>query len=240
MKWGKNFLALDCPIVLFTSSDLAPLIKKIRGDKPIQIIEEEFEEIHMWKHYKDTWEIIRQYDSYESHTPELYAVWANKCVWTARVAAENPFGTENFFWCDFGAFRDASLDPILQKYFPRNTLFTGKKLISLLLEEFTGKKTESIFCEDGSIGGGLWGGGAEACIRFRTLYEEMLIRYFANSIRIGQDQQIMASVFWENPDLVDLIQIVEYDKDRWFFLEYLLSYDGIPYKLYRHPRLTAE
>lgn len=79
MSWAATFLLLESPIVLFAEEYMVPIITQLRQNRPIHIITMPFEELDTWKLYKDKW--IEHYDmdpEKNLHSPELYAVWAQK------------------------------------------------------------------------------------------------------------------------------------------------------------------
>ena len=79
LEWGKTFLKLKSPIVLFTEEHLVEKLKELREDRPIKFITIPFEELEMWAMYKKKWienHIVDPEKLY--HTPELYAIWAEK------------------------------------------------------------------------------------------------------------------------------------------------------------------
>ncbi len=59
----------------------------------------EFEDLEAWKFWKNNWQEQHALDpEAHYHSPELYAVWAQKVFFVARTATENPFGTAFFMW----------------------------------------------------------------------------------------------------------------------------------------------
>ena len=238
IAWAKTFLQLDSLIVLFTTSECAPVFQELRMSKPIHIIISPFEELYMWKQYKDTWIANHAIDHERNiHTPELYAVWAQKAIFVEQAILKNPFRTKHFFWCDIGAFRGTLSEEIRRsfpstKHFPNNTVLFSS-IASLTAED-------RVVQADGIVGnfqytnrivGGLWGGEKEACLRWRHAYEAMLIRYFRAGRFAGKDQSIMLSAYLENPSLGVIVKPSLHNVDEWFFLEYLLSDMNAPYIL---------
>jgi hypothetical protein len=243
LEWGSNFLKLSAPIVLFTDSSISSEIKKIRGDKLIHIIEIPFYELDTWKSYKEEWK--KQHDKNPEkniHSEELYTLWSNKAKFVEKAISINPFNTDYFFWCDFGAFRNNFILPIILNSFPSTKYLPRDKILLQSMGNL--KHNEKIRKDDGIIGekvdenwnevrivGGLWGGGKEGCISWIHSYYTMLERYFRAGRFAGNDQNVMLSTYLENPNLAIVVNPTLYYIDQWFFLQYLLSDMNIEYKL---------
>ncbi len=238
IEWGQNLLKLNCNIVLYTIPELVLIFKKMRGNKPITIIDIPFEDLYMWKRYKDKWiehHLIDHEKGY--HSPELYAIWAQRFVFMEEVAKKNYFNSEYLFWCDFGAFRHNNINDIIIKSFPSHKYLSKYKItfcsINPLLEEDKQLYPDNIignFQYKDRIAAGLWGGGLEACINFRYKYEVMLNRYIKYNRFCGKEQSIITSICIENNSNFIILKPAVLYGDSWFFFQYLHSdLENIPY-----------
>lgn len=236
MEWAKNFLTLPCPIVLFTSPDLVPIFKGLRGGLPIYIFSRPFESTVMWSRYKSHWEASHGVDHEKNlHSPQLYSIWANKSAWVKEAIQLNPFHTSHYVWCDIGAFRDASKLPTLIR-FPMASRLPEDKVLFCLIEPL--QADDFVVRPDGIPGdfrylnrivGGLWGGPRDACLRWAEQYEAMLNRYIQADRFIGKDQSIMMSAILEDSSNAVCIRPHWGDLgETWFYLEYYLSDPAIP------------
>lgn len=240
MSWAATFLLLESPIVLFAEEYMVPIITQLRQNRPIHIITMPFEELDTWKLYKDKW--IEHYDmdpEKNLHSPELYAVWAQKAFFIERATIVNPFSTQFFFWCDIGAFRNPCIDPLIITSFPSTKYMESNRIIFQSVGDVIPsdkiKKSDGIYGEIISnewneirLVGGLWGGGIQACLTWKKLYQTMLEKYFTANRFAGKDQQVMFSTILEHPSSGKVVRCTNYYIDMWFFLEYLLS-DHIEY-----------
>jgi len=243
MEWGKTFLQIDAPIVLFTEKDLVSEIEDMRKDKPIKIIPLPFEYLEMWVLYKDKWNEQHKIDPERHiHTPELYAIWAQKPIFVELAISVNPFDTEYFFWCDFGAFRDPFISSEILKTFPTIDYLPKGKIILQAINDL--KESDKIRKEDGIYGecitdkwnevrlvGGLWGGDSKGCLKWRKSFHHMLQMYFEKGRFAGKDQMVMLSTYIDNPYLATVIKCTLPNIDEWFFFEYLLSKLNIRFEL---------
>lgn len=245
LEWGSTFLKLDSPIVLFTDNEFVDIIKELRGNKPIHIEVISFEELEMWKLYKEKWKESYEKDLYKDrygHSPELYALWAQKTTFVEKAIKINPFETSYFFWCDFGAFRDSTISPQILSSFPCINYLPKNRIILQSVDPL--KDDEKIRGDDGIYGkclmennnqarlvGGLWGGGKNGCLAWKKAYQEMLETYFQSTRYAGNDQMIMLSTYLNNPKLAIVVQPSIKIRDQWFFLEYLLSSVSCPFEL---------
>jgi hypothetical protein len=249
MEWAENLLKLEAPIVMFTTPDYYEKFIKIRGNLPIKIHTVDFNDMYMWKTYRDKWNEHYLIDpEAHCHSSELFAIWANKSVWLKDVANENPFSTDYFMWCDFGAFRDSSLMHNFIKTFPSCTqrFNEGKILFSIVYKfqpddfvvknDIPGNFTLNNGDYKDRITGGLWGGDKLACNRWNTAYEDMLQKYFNAGLFAGKEQSVMMSTMLDDLSLVELVEPPEEYKDtadrRWFFLQYFLSRPEVIRRVY--------
>lgn len=235
LEWGKTFLKLESPIVLFTEESVVPYIQSVRGNLPIKIYTISFNELDTWKLYKNKWIEHYEIDPEKNiHTPELYCIWAEKAFFVEKAIKSNPFNTDYFFWCDFGAFRDSNIDSIILKSFPKITHLHKDKILLQAINQL--KHTDKHKRDDGIMGepitniwnevrlvGGLWGGGIEGCLKWKDAYHDMLNRYFDSGRFAGKDQIVMLSTYLEHPNLASVIKCTLGGIDEWFYLEYLLS-----------------
>jgi len=245
LEWGRTFLKLDAPIVLFTENEFVDTIKELRGNKPIDIRVIPFEELEMWKLYKDKWKMEYEKDLYRDrygHSPELYALWAQKCIFVEKAIEKNPFETSYFFWCDFGAFRDPTISPQILSSFPCINYLPKNRIILQSVdplrddEKVRGRdniygKCLMIHNNQARLVGGLWGGGKNGCLTWKKAYQEMLEKYFQSNRYAGNDQMIMLSTYMNNPKLAIVVRPSIQIKDQWFFLEYLLSSISCPFEV---------
>jgi hypothetical protein len=84
LEWGKTFMRLEAPIVLFTEEHLISELQILRENRPIKFIIIPFEKLDTWVKYKDKWimvkyhpdaKILLKYDN-----PYLYCINTNKKV----------------------------------------------------------------------------------------------------------------------------------------------------------------
>jgi len=226
IQWAHNFLQLSCPVVLFTTADMEPLFRQMRSNRPIHIVILPFENIYMWKMYKQEWIAHHMIDPEKDiHTPELYAVWAQKPIFVEQAIRLNLFNTEFFYWCDIGAFR-VPIQDVVRRTFP-TCAFSPNKVLFTSVEDLN--PACELYNLDGrkhTLVGGLWGGEVSACLRWRYAYEAMLIRYFAMGLFAGKDQTVMLTTYLDNTSLGEILRPKlrkQPGYDDWFFAQRLLS-----------------
>jgi len=243
LGWASTFLQIKSPIVLFTEANMVDDILQRRGNLPIHIITLPFYELDTWKLYQTQWNEHAQMDpEHHIHSPELYAIWAQKAFFVERAIQTNPFKTEFFFWCDIGAFRDPNVSSVILESFPTTQYLERERIIFQSVGDVTA--SEWFQREDGIPGeiisptwneirlvGGLWGGGTAACLRWKSAYQRMLEAYFRAGRFAGKDQQVMLSAYLDDPSLAKVVYCTKPYIDVWFFLEHLLSNQAERYEL---------
>jgi len=243
MEWASTFLKIQSPIVLFTEGSMVESILQRRGNLPIHIITLPFEELDTWQLYQDKWrEHVHLDPEQHIHSPELYAVWAQKAFFVERAIHQNPFKTDFFFWCDIGAFRDPYVSSIILESFPTTKYMEQDKIILQSVgnvvstdwvprrDRIRGEVITSQWNEIRLVGG-LWGGGIEGCLKWKKAYQKMLELYFRAGRFAGKDQQVMLSTYLENISLAKVVRSTKHYIDEWFFLEHLLSNQPERYEL---------
>lgn len=243
LEWGKNFLSLQSPIVLFTEEHLVETFRSIRPSHlSLYIVVLPFNQLDTWSGtLPEQWNHQHTLNP-EGHiighmgqqqTPELYAIWSQKPYFVEKAIHLNPFQTDFFFWCDFGAFREAIPEAIQEK-FPETKHFVPNRLLVQAMTSVPPHEKERQ--SDGIFGprldhswnhvrfiGGLWGGDKQACLAWKEAYHRMLHLYFEKGRYAGNDQIVMLSTILENPSLTIAVNPTREDINQWFFLEYLLS-----------------
>lgn len=229
-QWFSNFANVPCKMVIFTSPELADKIKRYRFNhkEKTVIIPIPFSQLY---HYSFLENYKREYekDYNKSHSPELYIIWAEKVKFIMRAIELNPFHTDKFVWCDFGAFRST---PEEREYenFPNAEKIVNNKMNMLLLQDFL--FTDLITDKDNligqkygavRIGGGILGGDKEAWTKYDRLWDFWLKKYFKSGRFAGQDQCIIGSIYLMNQDFFHLIRPVlekgsKKKFDPWFYL----------------------
>jgi hypothetical protein len=234
MEYAKTFMKLSAPIVLFTDKEYAPQLKALRpAHLPLNVIIREFDETETWKLYKSKWSEHYEMDHEKSyHSPEVFAVWSQKMFFVDEIAQSNPFNTSAFYWCDIGAFRDPNISPTILATFPRSDIL--KKISPAILmnsvESLTKEDIQSNnFQHKDRIVGGLWGGTAEACKRWKKAYQSMLEQYFSQNKFAGKDQSVMISTYIADPSLAVVVKPTV-PGDKWFFQQQLLSSANAPFE----------
>jgi len=243
MEWATTFLRIQSPIVLFTEENMVEQIRIRRGNLPIQIVTIPFDEIDTWKLYQTKWKEHVELDPERHiHSPELYAIWAQKAFFVDKAIHENPFQTDFFFWCDIGAFRDPHVPSSILESFPMTDHMNRDKIILQSVGNVV--PTDWVPRRDGIRGevishrwndvrlvGGLWGGGIAGCLQWKKAYQEMLEAYFRVGRFAGKDQQVMLSAYLANISLANVVRCTKQHIDEWFFLEHLLSNQPERYEL---------
>lgn len=228
MRWAAEFMKLDAPIVLFTDAATRDTIAAMRSfGKPLYIVTIEFDRLDAWVAYKDAW-IAQHAVDHERHihTPQLYAIWAMKTHFVRKAIEANPFNTEYFFWCDIGVFRQPMND------FTRTSFPAVKHMREgVIMTAIERMRPGDVGCpRTVRNAGGLWGGKADACMKWIEAQNNMLDAYIRAGKFAGKDQAVMLDAHLENPHIATFVIPTIPDMDPWFFLTRLLSDEpDIPY-----------
>ena len=228
LEWIKAFVTLVCPrIVVFTSSEMAPIITALRPDglSPMHVVVLEFEELESWKRWQTVWKQHHALDPERSyHTPELYALWAQKPFFVSRAIDVNPFRTKFFMWCDIGVFRSPPSDHT-RNSFPTSTFLQTDRLLMLAIAPL--QADDDVVHADGirgdfsfpavRNGGGVFGGGKPAHARWLSAYCAQIEAYISARRFAGKDQSVMLSTYLNDRSLAFFVRATDRG-DPWFFL----------------------
>lgn len=233
--WMINFLKIKTPKIIYTDEKtFNKLFINIKDDS-VKFIIYEIDDFIVsnkltclqWKHQQaiDPEMFI--------HNTELYKIWNEKTHMLKKSIENNYFKSDYFLWCDAGCFRNELTIKYYQQWPNLNKLKENKDKLTLLnIEDFQFIEISSLdlvdFTRKNRVGGGIFGGHKEICLKWHKYYYEMLNKFLKNDLFLGKDQSIMANVYIESlrmdDNFINLVNIPQnYQKDKWFFLQdYLL------------------
>lgn len=228
--WMNNMLIIQSPMVIFCDKDSVEMIQNKRGKSlSTKIIPLEFTEFFCYQYFTQ-FEIDYETKDHEKyHNPYLYLIWNEKTNFLKLAAEMNFFSTELFLWVDIGCFRENNTNMIK---WPNSEKIPTNKLLLLSVypfteEEYNCNKIEDLpdfKYSDGKIGGTIFGGTYQNILTWHDHYYSMLDSFISMDRFIGKDQNIMSSVAIIYKNVVELIPSREDLYNRWFYLQYYLSY----------------
>jgi len=220
-QWIINFLKIESPMIIFTNE--GQFMKDNRDPKlPLYIVPCQISDFYVHK-YMDKWVEQHMMDREKNiHNINLYMIWNEKSNFIKRGIELNPFKTDYFYWTDIGAFRNSSHMDIFKKY-PE---YVTEKILLLQINPFKEeemvidrKNIKNNFNYVDRIGGGIFGGHRDYCLKWHEEYYKILDEFIKKGQFAGKDQSIMATVAILNKDLVQIISPNGAKYDKWFYLE---------------------
>ena len=215
MKWIIEFWPrVPCALVFYTEPGLVSMFEEIFANRErTKVIGIPFCSLaaNQKLGYR-VWEQTRALDKEVAHTPQLYALWYEKKEFILRTIEANPFCSDTFVWCDAGIGRVPEFIPNLQRFPLRGLIPRGKMLIleiDPLKKDDCGVDEWGIpgrFDDTATFGGGILASDKEGWLRWSKTYDAMLARYHLAGRFIGKDQNIMASMILEEPNLAAIVQ----------------------------------
>jgi len=254
-KWMQNILSLKDPMVVFTQSDMVPVILQQRDANNTVIIEMDLSDlpIAQLRGTKDnstefwTYQLERKDMERRTHrTYQVFWVWLSKSWWVKQAIDLNFFRTEFFMWSDIGCFRRAMFnDKILIQHPevapPGSVMWMAHHAPNppphTLL--FWNKVEEpQHFYHSGSQGAG----SAVAWKSFHQQFAKTMDDFLDLDFFIGEDQVVLQSACLQNPKLCSYVPFDQVVDNHYFGLRYALHHgpgsaktsDG-QYKLWRPP-----
>jgi hypothetical protein len=233
MQWILQFWpATRCPLVFFTSPELAPEFQSaFRGRQaPTIVAVLRLEDFNAFKILpREGWEAAQQVDpEAKIHSPELYAIWFEKKEFVRRAIALNPFPGESdrWVWADAGICRTPAWIPILAPRWPQASEVPAGKMLLLQMSPFQeGETTETDFTMMARIGGGLLASDAAGWACWSEAYDTVFHEFLAAGRFIGKDQSLMAVATLKDPTLSVLQSPIQQFPhcDQWFSLLFVLA-----------------
>ena len=234
-SWNSKYFRLPDAMVVFTDSASLHDVQNARSASNgcTAIIVRELEATHTAK-LLDWEEQINEDPEGKLHSYALYIIWNQKSDWLLEAASTNYFNSTHFFWTDSGQFRDDNFLGRLgeNEKWVKCLDFPAHRIVLLSIEPFD--ECELRLDNQGRaafitplkfrLGGGNFGGDAEAIRVWRKLYYKKLLEYHNEGIFVGKDQPIMGSVCLENSDLCTIVdgRQIEKVKDIWFAMQVVL------------------
>lgn len=233
--WPKT----ECPLIFFTDPQLVPHFQDMLKDRkgPTQVVGLAFNEISAFKKLcPEVWVHTRAKDPEgQTHSPELYAIWYEKKEFVLRAIEANPFGSDQFVWCDAGICRRQDWVECLRSFPKREMVPPVGRMLVLRIDSFHAEDSIADkygimgdFGKRATVGGGILAADIRGWKSWSKAYDAMLMRYYLADRFIGKDQNIVASMILEHPDIAFVVDAptIMNTIDRWFYLLFFLA--GVP------------
>jgi hypothetical protein len=226
--WIQNFMKIRSNKIIFTNAQSIDSVKKYDDGKcQNKYIIMEIRDF-LTSQYDTHWQKHAEMDHEQTHTVQLYKIWAEKTNFLLKASSIDPFNTHNFVWCDIGCFRNPSrIHEFLE--WPKSTKVKDK-IIFLEIQKFLEREKTNIksidnrFKHVNRIGGGIFAGNKVSIPKWHKVYYDLLGEFFRKNIFAGKDQNIYSFAILQNPALIHLVHVPHgYAYDKWFYLEDYLN-----------------
>ena len=233
IRWITQFWpSISCSLVFYTEPELVSRFQEVFASRPnTEVCGLPFSSLAAFEKLSyGTWRETAALDPESGHSVELYAIWYEKKEFVLRTIARNPFHSDRFVWCDAGICRNSAWISHLGRFPHREAIPRGKMLVlevdPLRPEDCRWEKgIPGRFDKVTTFGGGVLASDADGWVRWSKAYDVMLMRYHLAGRFIGKDQNIMASMILENPDLAAVVKRPEAlgPVHGWFYLVVFLA-----------------
>lgn len=235
--WMINFFKIKTPKIIFTDKKTFDKLFISINQPSIKFIIYEIEEFFVSSLLnKNQWNKQHENDNeWYIHNPNLYKIWNEKTEMLKKAINSNYFNSDFFLWCDVGCFRENNTINKFINWPNKEKLELYKKKLTVLnidnfLFEELNSKSLVDFSKKNRIGGGIFGGHKEVCLKWHEEYYNMFNKFIQNSVFLGKDQSIMANIhiksLQSNDNFINCVELPDKYKnkqERWFYLqEYFL------------------
>ena len=235
--WMVNFFKIKTPKIIYTDKKTFNRLFKSINQPSIKFVIYEIDDFFVSSLLDNNgWKKQHENDNeWYRHNTCLYKIWNEKSEMLKKSIHNNYFNSEYFIWCDAGCFRNQNTVKKFYNWPKKDILELYKTKLTLLnvdnfLFEELNSKTLVDFSKKNRIGGGIFGGHKDICIKWRNEYYKMFNLFLENKLFIGKDQSIMANIYIKslqnNDNFINCVELPDKLKDkqeRWFYLQdYLL------------------
>jgi len=239
-KFIQHFAKLKCNMVIFTDLANYQYIKALRPVNT-RIYLKEITEFKSYQ-YIDYWNYCYDIDRQRFHSPEMYAIWAERHLSLVTEAiAIDPFKSVYFFWIDIGSIRD--------EVFPAEliNLPSYDKVVELLpkgkfmlatpfgINHNLSSSHPGIDCKNGDtaildvlfnrqdgksanvhdmIQSGFLGGEKHLWSWWSSVYLKHLNLFITHGIYGGKEEVVMNNIYFNEPDIREKVKLF-YGQNTW-------------------------
>jgi len=253
MKWMKNILSVQDPMVIFLSPSLIPDIQALRQHalNRTVIIPMEVEDVPLskdthiyntsfWQHQLDIDPEAKRHRSYH-----VFWIWLSKSWWVTEAIRHNFFQSEVFLWSDMGCFRNEKYNGLTVVQHPdqvprHSMLFLAHHPFNPPPQRIWNNK----YTRDGKPhfyhSGSMMAGYYDVWPEYHAHFLQMIREFIQRDMFIGEDQTVAQSTCFTHTPLCAYINMEQlHRKDNHYFgLRYILHHGG-QYDLWYHPPLDA-
>jgi len=212
VDWIRQFwMTNTCNLVFFTDPKIVHLFEGLLSPRKgsMRVIGLEFNSLSAFTDVSpNVWMETQALDTEKGHTPELYALWYEKKEFVRRAIELNPFHSCKFVWCDAGIGRYPEWNEALAEFPKRELIPRGRMLVleidPFLPEDYVTDKNGIMGLTGGTratVGGGILASDIDGWREWSQAYDAMFMRYHLAGRFVGKDQNIMASMILERPEL---------------------------------------
>jgi hypothetical protein len=203
IDWGKSYLLINTPIVIYTDEDLYDILKNIFIEKKnIKIIKKNIKEIYYYKYLNKLSELQKSFNIYNisifKDTPLYVLLTNNRFEFIEDTIFNNYFNSDKFIWIDFGISKFAKNFEYINSWIKDLPNKIRQLLITPNIHDINNKETHRIIYH--FIGAGLFSGDKEHLLKYSQLFKEKFEEILNNNWW-QLDEAIMAIIYFNNPNL---------------------------------------
>lgn len=216
----RFFRGISGTVIFFTTPDVIDDILKYTTVNHVQIVYMNFEDCHAlspaWG--REFWE--RQYsrDSERYHSPDLGVMWYEKREFVKK--AMDIVDASVYIWCDAGCVRDELSEKALEVFGKRTLFDTNDGRIHLQMINSACDFKFYVY-PNAFVAGAIICGNKPAWTSYRTVYDDVLMKYDKYGISGISDQYITQSCIKERPELF-VLHAEESTMNKWFKFLHLI------------------
>jgi hypothetical protein len=227
IKWMKNMLSLQDPMIIFTTEDKEDMFYRMREhalNRTFVVVMNLHDAEVVRLYGMDFWYSQHNIDPEKNVNvnPLLYIIWNEKLEFVKKSINLNPFNSSHFLWMDVGFLRHNLYNgELLVK---DKTPFTGDKVLMLDITKMTNNLFHQFTKNENKVGAGIFGGSIAAMERYHDEYYRTLSIDISKSRFVGVEQIEMWRTCEKNPNLCYIITMSPFCGEAWRFCFHLMNH----------------
>lgn len=223
-EWSANMLSLQDPMVIYTTEDLVPTMKRLRAHamERTLVVPMKLKDTWIARNQNNTnyWEGQLQKDPEKAihRSYRLFWIWLSKSWFVNDAIGKNPFKSALFVWSDIGSFRTTEYNGKLlvahPEIVPASAMLIMSSRTPTITTPWPVKGKDSVW-----VAGAHMAGRIDAWTQFHRAFKATILGYVDRGLFVGEDQAVIQSTCQQHTSLCAVVTPDMVKGNVWFGLQ---------------------